>query len=88
MDGKFFLFAAFFLEAEQKPLSGRIIVFDLQVHGGADPGESVGKDPKQSAIAQAGVRGCVDHVQKLLNFTFAIWKPDEGKAMGKLLQSD
>ena len=25
-----------------KPFSGRIIVFDLQVHDGADPGESVG----------------------------------------------
>jgi hypothetical protein len=33
----------------------------------ADPGESVGKDPEQSAIAQAGVRGRVDRVQKLLN---------------------
>jgi len=49
-----------------KPFSGRIIVFDLQVHDGADPGESVGKDPKQSAIAQAGVRGYLDRVKQLL----------------------
>jgi hypothetical protein len=34
------------------------------------PGESVGKDPEQSAIAQARVRGCVDRAQKRLNFTF------------------
>jgi len=32
--------------------------------------ESVGKDPKQSAIAEAGVRGCLDRAQELLNFTF------------------
>ena len=57
VDGQLFLFAALFLEAEQKPFSGRIIIFDLQVHDGADPGESVGKDPEQSAIAQTGVRG-------------------------------
>jgi hypothetical protein len=25
---------------------------DLQIHDGADPGESVGKDPEQSAIAE------------------------------------
>jgi hypothetical protein len=37
---------------------------------GADAGESVGKDPKQSAIAEAGVRGCLDDAQKFLNFTF------------------
>jgi hypothetical protein len=42
----------------------------LQVHDGADPGESVGKDPEQSAIAQARVRGGLDGAQKLLNFTF------------------
>jgi hypothetical protein len=36
------------LKAKQKPFSGRIIVFDLQVHDGADPGESIGKDPEQS----------------------------------------
>jgi hypothetical protein len=48
--GKFFLLSAFLFESEKKPFSGRIIVFDLQVHYGADPGESVGKNPKQSAI--------------------------------------
>ena len=53
VDGKLFFFAAFLFKAEQKPVPGRIIVFDLQVHDGADPGESVGKDPKQSAIAYA-----------------------------------
>jgi transcriptional regulator with XRE-family HTH domain len=37
---------------------------------GADPGESVGKSAEQSAIAEAGVRGCLDHAQKPLNFTF------------------
>src|SRR6202011_6277284 len=68
--GKLFFFAAFLFKAEQKPVPGRIIVFDLQVHDGADPGESVGKDPEQSAIAEAGVRGCLDSAQKLLNFTF------------------
>jgi hypothetical protein len=50
------------------PFSGRIIVFDFQVHDGADPGESVGKDPEQSAIAEARVRGCVDCAQKRLDF--------------------
>ena len=40
---KLFLFAAFLLKAEQRPLSGRIIIFDLEVHDGADPGERVGK---------------------------------------------
>jgi hypothetical protein len=33
-------------------------------------GLSISKDPKQSAIAEAGVSGCLDCVQKLLNFTF------------------
>ena len=42
----------------------------FEIHDGADPGESVGKDPKQSAIAEARVRGCLDCAQKLLNFTF------------------
>src|SRR6266404_3640753 len=42
----------------------------FEVHDGADPGESVGKDPKQSAIAEAGVRGCLDRVKKRLDFTF------------------
>jgi hypothetical protein len=46
---------------------------DLQVHDGANPGKSVGKDPEQSAIPEAGVRGGLDHSQKLLNLTF-----DEG----------
>jgi hypothetical protein len=41
-----------------------------EVHDGADPGEGVGKDPKQSAIAEAGVCGCLDRVQKLLNLAF------------------
>jgi hypothetical protein len=47
----FMLFAAFLFKAEQKPFARRIIVFDfeVQVHDGADPGESVGKDPEQSA---------------------------------------
>ena len=65
--GKLFLFAALLFKAEQKPFPGRIIVFDLQVHDGADPGERVGKDPEQSAIAEAGVRGCLDRVEKPLN---------------------
>jgi hypothetical protein len=63
VDGKLFLFAAFFFKAEQKPFPGRIIVFNLQVPDGADPGESVGKDPEQSAIAQPGVRGRLDRIQ-------------------------
>ena len=70
MDGKLLFFAAFFFKPEQKPFSGRIIVFDLEIHDGADPGESVGKDPKQSAIAKARVRGWLDHVKKLLNLAF------------------
>jgi len=41
-----------------------LIVFDLQAHEGADAGESA----EQSAIAQAGVSGCLDRAQKLLNF--------------------
>ena len=67
--GKLFLLATLFFKAEQKPFPGRIIVFDLQVHDGADPGESVGQDPKQSAIAEARVRGCLDRAKKPLNFT-------------------
>ena len=46
----------------------RIIVFDLQVHDGVDAGESVGESAEQSAIAQAGVSGCLERAQKLLNF--------------------
>ena len=70
VDRKLFLFAAFFFKAKQKPFPGRIIVFDLQVHDGADPGESVGKRGKQGAIAEAGVRACLDRVAKVLDFTF------------------
>src|ERR1700726_1141317 len=47
-----------------EPALGRVIVFDFQVHDGADPGESVGKDPEQSAITEARVRGRLDRVQK------------------------
>jgi hypothetical protein len=68
--GELFFFAALLFKAEQKPFPGRIIILDLQVHHGADPGESVSKDPEQSAIAEASVRGCLDRAQKLLNFTF------------------
>ena len=70
VDWKLLLLAAFFFEAEQKPFPRRIIVFDLQVHDGADPGKRVSKDPKQSAIAEAGVRGCLDRAKKRLNFAF------------------
>ena len=59
MDGEFLFFAALFFKTEQEPFPGRIIVFDLQIHHGADPGESVSKDPEQSAIAEARVRGRV-----------------------------
>jgi hypothetical protein len=56
--GKLF-FAAFLFKAEQKPFPGRIIVFDFEIHDGADPGESVGKDSEQSASASSapGRRG-------------------------------
>jgi hypothetical protein len=67
VDGQLLFFAAFLFKAEQKPFSGRIIVFDPQVHDGADPGGRVGKDPKQSAIPEAGVSGRIDRVKKLLN---------------------
>jgi hypothetical protein len=70
MDGELLLFAALFFKPEQKPFSGRIIVFDLHVHHGADPGEGAGQEPEQSAIAQAGVRSGLYHVDKLLDFTF------------------
>jgi hypothetical protein len=70
VDGKLFLFAAFFFKAEQKPFSGRIIILDLQIHDSADPGERVGKDPEQGAIPKAGVRGCLDRFKKLLNLAF------------------
>jgi hypothetical protein len=55
--GELLLFAALLFKAEQKAFPGRIIVFDLEVHYGANPSESVSKDPEQSAIAEAGVRG-------------------------------
>jgi hypothetical protein len=55
VDGQLLFFAAFLFKAEQKPFSGRIIIFDLQVHDGADPGEGVGKDPEQSAVPKAGL---------------------------------
>jgi hypothetical protein len=42
---------------------------DLSVSG-ADPGEGVGKDSKQSTIAQARMRGRVHSVQKRFEFTF------------------
>src|SRR5258708_16278276 len=67
--GELFFFAALFLEAKQEPFPGWIIIFDLQVHDGADPGESVSKDAEQSAIAEACVRGRIDRVEKLLDFT-------------------
>jgi hypothetical protein len=53
--GSSFSLPPFSLKAEQIPFPGRIIVFNLQVHHGTDPGERVGKDPKQSAIAQARI---------------------------------
>jgi hypothetical protein len=43
--------------------------FNLQIHDGADPGESVGKDPEQSAIGEAGMRGRFDRVEKRLYLT-------------------
>ena len=42
----------------------------VRCEDGADPGKGVGKGPKQSAIAQAGVRRRVDRVKKPLNFAF------------------
>jgi hypothetical protein len=44
--GKLFLLGAFFPKTEKKPFSGRIIVFDFEVHDRADPGERVGEDPE------------------------------------------
>jgi len=67
--GKLLLFAAFLFKAEQEPFPRRVIVVDLEVHDGADPGERVGKDPEQSAIPEARVRGWVDRIKKPLNFT-------------------
>jgi hypothetical protein len=69
VDGLLFFFAALFLEPERNPFSARVIVFDLQVHDGADPGERVGQHPEQGAVAEACVRGSFDRVKKLLDFT-------------------
>jgi hypothetical protein len=66
VDGEFFLFAALLFKPEQIPFPGRIIVFNFEIHDSADPGESVGKDPEQSAIAEACVRGCLDRIEKPL----------------------
>jgi hypothetical protein len=52
--GELFLFAALLLEPEQKPFPARVIVFDVQVHDGADPGE---RDPEERAVKEACVRG-------------------------------
>src|SRR5208283_2252239 len=70
VDGKLLFFAALFLEPEQKTFPGRVIVFDLQAHDSAYPGESVSKDPEQSAITEACVSGGLYHVKKPLDFTF------------------
>ena len=62
MDGEFLFFVALFLKSEQKAFSGWIIGFDLQPYDGADPGKSIGEDPKQSAIAEIDVREDIDRV--------------------------
>src|SRR5271169_4344675 len=67
--GSSFSFSAFLFESEKKPFSRRIIVLDLQIHDGTDPGEGVSKSAEQGAIAEGSVRGCLDHVQKLLDLT-------------------
>ena len=46
--GELLLFATLLLEPEQEPFPGRIIVFDFEVHDGADSGESVGKEGSSS----------------------------------------
>ena len=66
--GKLFLFAAFLFKAEQIPFPGRIIIFDLQVHYGADTGERVGKDPQQSA--KAGTKMVVTVPSSILSLGF------------------
>jgi len=43
---------------------------DLEIHDGADPGESVSKRGKQGAIAEARMSECLDRVVKLLHFAF------------------
>ena len=55
VDGELLFFAIFLLKAEQKPFPARVIVLNLEVHGGTNPGERVGKDPEQRAIPQARV---------------------------------
>jgi hypothetical protein len=67
MDGKLLFFPALFSKAEQKPFPGRIIVFDLQVHDGADPGEGIGQGTKESAITEANVREDIDRVKQRLD---------------------
>jgi hypothetical protein len=39
--GKLLLFAAFLFKPEQEPFPARVIIFDLQIHDGADPGEAI-----------------------------------------------
>jgi hypothetical protein len=43
------------------------VIGDPQGHDDSDPGESVSKRGKQGAIAEAGVRGCLDRAKKLLD---------------------
>jgi len=50
---------SFSLKRRKNRFSRTTIIFDFEIHDGADPGERVGKDSEQSAIAQAGVRGRV-----------------------------
>ena len=70
VDGELLSLPPFSINRSKNLFSGRIIVFDLQVHERADPGESVSKRGKQGAIAEAIVRECLDPVKKLLDFTF------------------
>ena len=43
-------------------------VYDLPaIDNGADPRERVSEDPEQGAIAETGMGGCLDRVQKLLH---------------------
>ena len=57
----------FSFESEKKPLPRRIIILDLQIHDGTDPGEGVSKSAEQGSIAEASVRGIVSiHIQKLV----------------------
>jgi hypothetical protein len=70
MHGHLLLLAAFFVESQPATRTIVIVIVDFEFQYRADPGESVGKDTKQSAIPEAGVRGCLDRVKKLLDFTF------------------